>query len=150
MKRRVFIGIGSNLGDRTANLRHAVDAFPDVVAVSSLYETEPIGPPGQDPHYNAVIELLTDIDAHDLLHIALGSEQHLGRIRAEKNGPRILDVDVLWIDGETIDEPDLQVPHPRMWERRFVLAPLHELAPDLVPDDWETSTVGWVRSLGSL
>jgi 2-amino-4-hydroxy-6-hydroxymethyldihydropteridine diphosphokinase len=130
--RRAFLGLGSNLGDRLGHLRAAVAALPDVVAVSPVYETAPVGGPGQDPYLNCVVELLTPAGAHEILAAAQACEIAAGRVREVRWGPRTLDVDLLWIDGETVDDPDLVVPHPRMFERAFVLVPLRELAPDLV------------------
>jgi dihydroneopterin aldolase/2-amino-4-hydroxy-6-hydroxymethyldihydropteridine diphosphokinase len=142
-RRRAFLGLGANLGDREAALRRAVESLPDVVAVSPLYETEPVGgPAGQAPYLNAVVELATDRSPRQLLELAHSLEQEAGRVRAERHGPRPLDVDILWVDGVTVDEPDLVVPHPRMFERRFVLAPLADLAPDLVPPGWEDDRRG--------
>ena len=149
--RRAFIGIGSNLGDRWARLREAVAALPGVVAVSPVYETEPLGgPAGQGPYLNAVVELDTDLSPRDLLALAHRLETAAGRRRAEFHGPRTLDVDVLLVGDMVVDEPDLVVPHPRMHERRFVLRPLADLAPDLVPEGWEATAVGAVRRVGTL
>ncbi len=133
-RRRVFLALGSNLGDRWAHLAGAVAALPDVVAVSPVYETDPVGGPGgQGAFLNAVVELDTDLDAHQLLAAARRAEQAAGRVRRERFGPRTLDVDVLLVGDERVDEPpELVVPHPRMWERDFVLAPLADLAPELV------------------
>lgn len=126
---RAYLGLGSNLGDRRAHLRAAVAALPDVVAVSPVYETEPVGgPPGQAPYLNLVVALDTDLGPRDLLDLGRGLEEAAGRVRTEPNGPRTLDVDVLLVGDLTVREPDLVVPHPRMWERRFVLAPLADLA----------------------
>ncbi|MGH9028721.1 MAG: 2-amino-4-hydroxy-6-hydroxymethyldihydropteridine diphosphokinase, partial [Acidimicrobiales bacterium] len=126
---RAFVGLGSNMGDRASNLRFALDGLPDVEASSSVYETSPMGgPPGQDMYLNAVAELHTDLSARRLLEIAKALEKAAGRVEGERFGPRPLDVDVLLVGDLKLDEPDLVVPHPRMWERRFVLAPLHELA----------------------
>ena len=131
---RAFLGLGSNLGDRWATLRAAVAALPDVVAVSPVYETEPVGgPPGQPPYLNLVVELDTDRTPRDLLEEAHRLEAAAGRVRTDRWGPRTLDVDVLLVGDLVVDEPDLVVPHPRMAERAFVLAPLADLAPDLVP-----------------
>ncbi len=136
MTRRAFLGLGSNLGDRWATLRQAVARLPDVAAVSPVYETDPVGgPPGQGPYLNCVVELHTDRTPRQLLEEAHRAEAAAGRVRAERWGPRTLDVDVLWVEGCDVDEPDLVVPHPRLWERAFVLVPLHDLAPDLVPED---------------
>ncbi len=130
------MGMGSNLGDRAAQLRRAVAGLPDLVAVSPLYETAPVGGPGgQGPYLNLVAELDTDLSPRRLLEWAHQLESAAGRVRAERWGPRTLDVDVLLVDDLTVCEPDLVVPHPRLWERRFVVAPLADLAPDLVDSD---------------
>ena len=126
---RAYLGLGSNLGDRRAHLRTAVAALPDVVAVSPVYETDPVGgPPGQGPYLNLVVALETDRSPRDLLDLAHSLEDAAGRVRKERDGPRTLDVDVLLVGDLCVDEPDLVVPHPRMWQRRFVLAPLADLA----------------------
>ena len=147
---RAFLGMGSNLGDRAAHLLAAVRALDDVVAVSPVYETAPVGGPEQDDYLNLVVELDTQLDARALLEVCRRLEEAAGRVRTERWGPRSLDVDVLWVDGEQVDEPDLQVPHPRMGERRFVLAPLADLAPDLVGPTLLASVEGDVRLLGPL
>lgn len=150
---RVLLGLGSNLGDRYARLCDAVESLRDLgpVAVSSLYETDPVGgPPGQGPFLNLVVRLDTDLDPRALLGVCHRLEAAADRVRAERWGPRTLDVDILWIDGVVLDEPDLQVPHPRMWERRFVTVPLAEVAPDLVPPDGEDRAEGRVRLVGRL
>ena len=126
---RAYLGLGSNLGDRRAHLRAAVAALPDVVAVSPVYETEPLGgPPGQQPYLNLVVELDTDLSPRDLLAVGNRLEETAGRVREEVGGPRTLDVDVLVVGDLVVNEPDLVVPHPRIWRRRFVLAPLADLA----------------------
>ena len=148
---RAFLGLGSNLGDRRSYLRGAVESLgEEVVAVSSLFETEPVGGPDQGPFLNLVVELETERSPRDLLAECRRLEQEAERVRVERWGPRTLDVDVLWIDGVTVDEPDLQVPHPRMFERRFVLAPLAQLAPDLVPAGSEREAIGDVTDVGPL
>ena len=142
---RAHLALGSNLGDRLANLQGAVDGLAatdgvSLVAVSAVYETDPVGGPVQDDYLNAVVEVTTTLDPHDLLAVCGRLEQEARRVRIERWGPRTLDVDVLLIDDLRIDTDDLEVPHPRMWERAFVLAPLHDVAPDLVdrPDGgWE-------------
>lgn len=145
---RAFLGLGSNLGDRWAHLRAAVAGLPDVVAVSSVYETEAVGgPPGQGPYLNAVVELDTELSPRRLLEVARRLEEVAGRVRSERWGPRPLDVDVLLVGDLAVDEPDLQIPHPRLWERTFVLAPLADLAPELVPVPVDDPTV---RRAGSL
>ena len=126
---RAFLGLGSNLGDRRGHLRAAIAALPDVVAVSPVYETEPVGgPPGQSPYLNVVVALETDASPRELLEAGQRLEAAAGRVRTEPDGPRTLDVDVLLVGDLTVREPDLVVPHPRMWQRRFVLAPLADLA----------------------
>ena len=148
---RAFLGLGSNLGDRWGYLRDAVGSLTEVVAVSQVYETDPVGgPAGQGPYLNLVVELDTQLTARQLLGVAQRLQAAAERVQAERWGPRTLDVDVLWIDGVTVDEPDLQVPHPRMFERRFVLAPLAELAPELVPDGALADAVGSVSVAGAL
>jgi 2-amino-4-hydroxy-6-hydroxymethyldihydropteridine diphosphokinase len=133
--RRAFLGLGSNLGDRWAQLRRAVqllEAAGDVVAVSPVYETTPVGGPPQGDYLNVVVELCTADRAGRLLDRCHELERDAGRVRTVRFGPRTLDADVLWVEGEEISTRELQVPHPRMWQRRFVLAPLADLAPDLV------------------
>jgi 2-amino-4-hydroxy-6-hydroxymethyldihydropteridine diphosphokinase len=129
-----FLGLGSNLGDRLANLQHAVDLLGAregvrVVRSSRVYETDPVGPPQPD-FLNAVIEVETSRTARGLLDAALAVEQEMGRVRTEPWGPRVIDLDVLTFGDDHVDEPGLEVPHPRMHERGFVLAPLLELEAD--------------------
>lgn len=142
---RAFLGIGSNLGDRLAILRRAVAAVPDRVAVSPVYETEPLGGPEQGAFLNAVVELDTARSPRGLLEVAQGLEQRAERVRLQRWGPRTLDVDVLLVGDLVVDEPDLVVPHPRLWQRRFVLAPLRDLAPDLVSADQVAAAEGEVH-----
>jgi 2-amino-4-hydroxy-6-hydroxymethyldihydropteridine diphosphokinase len=129
-----YLGLGSNLGDRLENLRRAVALLWDrgirVVRSSRVYETEPVGGPPQPEYLNAVVEIEVDGSARELLDECLAAEDAMGRERTERWGPRIIDVDVLTFGDETIDEPGLRVPHPRMHERAFVLIPLVELDPD--------------------
>jgi len=134
---RAYLALGSNLGDRLAHLQLAVDALADtpgvqVHALSRVYETAPVGGPPQDAYLNAVVAIETDLDPHELLRRCQEIEQLAARERSERWGPRTLDVDVLLIDGTRLDSEDLTIPHPRMWERGFVLAPLRDVAPDLV------------------
>lgn len=123
----------------------------DVVGVSPVYETDPVGgPPGQPPYLNAVVELCTSDGPHALLERCRAVEAAAGRERTVRFGPRTLDADVLLVGDERIHDEDLDVPHPRMWERRFVLAPLADLAPELVgPSDLARSG-GAVRRVGTL
>jgi 2-amino-4-hydroxy-6-hydroxymethyldihydropteridine diphosphokinase len=130
---RAFIGLGSNVGDRLANLRRAVALLSrraglTVVASSRVYETDPVGPPQPD-YLNAVVEVRTSLEARAVLEACLSIEAEMGRVRGERWGPRVIDLDVLTVDAETIEEPGLTVPHPRMHERAFVLAGLLELDP---------------------
>lgn len=135
-----FLGLGSNLGDRLANLQAAIEAMRTepglrVTASSRVWETTPVGGPPQPDYLNAVIRVETDLSARDLLDVARRAEARLGRVRKERWGARTLDVDILLFDEERIDETDLVVPHPRMAERAFVLLPLLELEPDPVLPD---------------
>jgi len=151
---RAFIGLGSNLGDRRAYLRRAVEqlrAHGDVVGVSSLYETEPVGGPGgQGPYLNLVVELSTSDTPRALLERCRALEAAAGRVRTVRWGPRTLDADVLWVEGWQVDADDLTVPHPRLWERRFVVQPLADLAPDLVTSEQLRAAGGEVVTVGSL
>lgn len=129
-----FLGLGSNLGDRAGNLRRAIEllnAEPgiEVVASSSVWETDPVGGPSQPDYLNAVVRARTDLAPHDLLRACLRAEAALGRVRNVRWGPRTIDIDVLLVDALEIDDADLTVPHPRMTERAFVLLPLLELDP---------------------
>ncbi|MGH2723486.1 MAG: 2-amino-4-hydroxy-6-hydroxymethyldihydropteridine diphosphokinase [Actinomycetota bacterium] len=131
---RAFLGLGSNLGDRVANLQRAVDLLRgrgiEVRRSSRVYETDPVGGPPQPDYLNAVVEVDTDLDPRELLRACTAIEEVLGREREERWGPRTIDLDVLTYDDREIDQPDLQVPHPRMHERAFVLVPLLELDAD--------------------
>jgi 2-amino-4-hydroxy-6-hydroxymethyldihydropteridine diphosphokinase len=148
---RAFLALGSNLGDRRAYLRDAVDALPDVVGVSQVYETAPVGgPDDQGPFLNIVVQLDTSRTPRELLELCREREAAAERVRVVHWGPRTLDVDVLWVDGVEVHEPDLVVPHPRMFERAFVLMPLRDLAPDLVPADWVDPPADEVRAIGEL
>lgn len=146
---RAFIGLGSNLGDRAGALRGAVRALDSVaglrvVAASSCYETEPVGGPHQADYLNAVVEVETSLDPRALLDACHAIEDALGRDRSAEVrwGPRAIDLDLLVVGDLTVDEPGLQVPHPRLRERAFVLVPLAEVAPDL-----EVPGLGPVRDL---
>jgi len=135
-----FLGLGSNLGDRLANLQAAVDALQTepglrIAASSRVWETTPVGGPPQPDYLNAVVRVEADLSARDLLDLARRVEARLGRVRKERWGARTIDVDILLYDDEEIDEPDLIVPHPRLSERAFVVLPLLELDPDPVLPD---------------
>jgi 2-amino-4-hydroxy-6-hydroxymethyldihydropteridine diphosphokinase len=132
----VFIGLGGNLGDREALLAEALrklDATPGikVAAVSSLYETKPVGITAQPDFLNLVVKLETNLPPYALLNTCLRIETELGRERRERWGPRTVDLDVLWCEGVAQADEKLTIPHPRMHERAFVLVPLAELAPKL-------------------
>ena len=131
---RAYIGLGSNLGDREGHLRAALQALRGagvvILRTSRFVETLPVGRTDQPEFLNAAAALSTDLSARELLGLLLRIETSLGRVRAERWGPRTLDLDLLLYDGEVIRETGLEVPHPRMHERRFVLEPLAEIAPD--------------------
>ncbi len=123
--------------------------LPDVVAISPVYETAPVGgPSGQGAYLNAVVELVTELGPRQLLDVGRSLEAQARRNRTERHGPRTLDVDILLVGDETVDEPDLVVPHPGMWRRRFVLAPLADLAPELVPEATLAASEGVVCRTG--
>jgi 2-amino-4-hydroxy-6-hydroxymethyldihydropteridine diphosphokinase len=131
---RAFVALGSNLGDRLANLQEAVDRLGGAAGIrvertSRVYETDPVGPPQPD-YLNAVVMLETLLSAGELLEVCLSVERAMGRERGERWGPRTIDLDVLSYGQEEIDEPGLVIPHPRMHERAFVLVPLLELDAD--------------------
>jgi 2-amino-4-hydroxy-6-hydroxymethyldihydropteridine diphosphokinase len=132
-----YLALGSNEGDRRGHLRRAVASLPGVRRVSGVYETAPVGGPEQGPYLNCVVEIDTDLGPRDLLVFCQQVEQDAGRVRTVRWGPRTLDVDILLFDDLTVDQPDLVVPHPRMAERRFVLEPLADLAPERCPPGWE-------------
>ncbi len=131
------VGIGSNLGDRRAAIEQAVERLRSArgiseVRVSSMHETEPVGgPTGQGKYLNAAARVETTLEPLELLRLFLDIEARLGRVRSERWGPRIIDLDLLLYDQLTITAPELTVPHPRMHERRFVLGPLAEIAAEM-------------------
>jgi 2-amino-4-hydroxy-6-hydroxymethyldihydropteridine diphosphokinase len=143
---KAYLGLGSNLGDRAAHLQFGLDGLAAragrVVAVSPVYETEPVGGPPQPEFLNAVVALETELSPRELLGVAKALEAEAGRERPDPEkrwGPRPLDIDILMVGELRIDEPDLVVPHPRIHQRAFVLAPLADVAPDLVV----APTAGW-------
>ena len=135
---RAYVGLGSNLGDRSATLTRALGLLGerlgiDIVAVSSFRETDPVGYLDQPRFLNAVVALETSLQPESLLVVLLDIERELGRKReGPRYGPRTVDLDLLLVEGVTVDEPGLTVPHPRLHERAFALAPLAELDPSLV------------------
>jgi 2-amino-4-hydroxy-6-hydroxymethyldihydropteridine diphosphokinase len=136
----VYLSMGSNLGDREKNLLDAISALatPDVgvTRVSSIYETEPVDFIDQPWFLNCVVEAETQHPPQELLRSLRAIEARLGSKKEFAKGPRLLDIDILVYGDATLDTPELQVPHPRMTRRRFVLAPLVELAPDLRHPSW--------------
>jgi 2-amino-4-hydroxy-6-hydroxymethyldihydropteridine diphosphokinase len=128
-----YLSLGSNLGDRSANLQTAIArlvTLGEVVAVSSFYETEPVELTAQPCFLNCTVKLDTEKMPRQLIAGLLALEQGMGRQRKQKNGPRIIDIDILLFGSSVIDLPSLTVPHPKMHERRFVLEPLTEIAAD--------------------
>lgn len=138
---RVFLSLGSNLGDREANFRVAIAALPragvQVKRVSSIYETEPVDLLEQPWFLNCVVEGQTGVPAVALLRELRQIERRMGSKKLVARGPRMMDIDILMYGEQTIDTPELQVPHPRMHLRRFVLVPLAEIAPDLKHPSWK-------------
>ena len=148
---RAFLSLGSNLGDRRQFLAEAVQSLgSSVVAVSPVYETDPVGGPDQGRFLNLIVQLETELSPRELLAICHRLESAAQRVRMQRWGPRTLDVDIIWIDGVTLDEPDLQIPHPRWSERTFVLAPLADLAPELVDPDVLARSEGQVQQVEPL
>lgn len=149
--RRAFLGLGTNLGDRRRYLRDAVGALVDLVAVSPVYETEPVGGPEQGAYLNIVVELNTAQAPDDLLEVCWELERSAGRERIERWGPRTLDVDILWIEGVVAAQERLTIPHPRMTERNFVMQPLLDLDPDFDVSGYDPKVAfGAVERLGVL
>ena len=131
---RAYIALGSNLGDRRQHLRSAIAALDGCVDRSSVYETDPVGgPEDQGPYLNMVVALETGRTPRELLELCRRIEDAADRVRVERWGPRTLDADVLLVGDLVVDEPDLVVPHPRMWDRAFVLVPLADVAPEHAP-----------------
>jgi 2-amino-4-hydroxy-6-hydroxymethyldihydropteridine diphosphokinase len=147
---RAYLSLGSNLGDRRAHLKDAIVSIDGVVAVSDVYRTAPVGGPDQDDYFNLIVAVDTELSPRGLLDVCHRLESAAGRVRGVRWGPRTLDVDIVWCDGEPVDEPDLQIPHPRMRRRRFVMEPLGELAPDLLSARWRDEAEGDVERLGPL
>jgi 2-amino-4-hydroxy-6-hydroxymethyldihydropteridine diphosphokinase len=130
----VYLSLGSNVGDREIQLRDALRRLGDngrVVAVSSFYETEPVEFTDQAWFLNCVVALETTETPEQLMAVLLGIEQQMGRRRIQKKGPRTIDIDILLFDEAIVDSPALTIPHPAMHQRRFVLEPLAEIAPEV-------------------
>jgi|HubBroStandDraft_6_1064221.scaffolds.fasta_scaffold120475_2 2-amino-4-hydroxy-6-hydroxymethyldihydropteridine diphosphokinase len=134
LKKLVYLSLGSNIGDRAGHLKAAIkhlESLGNVVAVSSFYETEPVEVTAQPWFLNGVVALETEKMPRQLIAAILDLEQEMGRRRVQKKGPRTIDIDILLFGNSVIDMPGLTVPHPAMHERRFVLQPLAEIAPDV-------------------
>jgi 2-amino-4-hydroxy-6-hydroxymethyldihydropteridine diphosphokinase len=126
------LGLGSNLGDRAAHLRgalHALRELGDVLAVSRVYETEPVGFRDQPDFWNLVVQMHTEMESPPLLSALKRIEHALGRVKAFRNAPRVIDIDILAYDQQVLRTDELEIPHPRLHERTFVLYPLAEVAP---------------------
>jgi 2-amino-4-hydroxy-6-hydroxymethyldihydropteridine diphosphokinase len=137
----IYLSLGSNVGDRPENLRAAIAALRRagvrVTRLSSMYETEPVDYLEQDWFLNCVVEGETEVPAVELLRELRGIEARMGSKKLVAKGPRLMDIDILLYGAETIDAAELQVPHPRMTQRRFVLVPLAEMAPELRHPSWD-------------
>jgi 2-amino-4-hydroxy-6-hydroxymethyldihydropteridine diphosphokinase len=137
----IYLSLGSNVGDRLANLLSAIAALPQVgvrvARVSSIFETQPVDFLNQAWFLNCVVAGETKSPPLELLTLLTGIETAMGSKKEFAKGPRLLDIDILLYGDETIDTPDLQVPHPRITQRRFVLVPLNEIAPDLCHPHWK-------------
>jgi 2-amino-4-hydroxy-6-hydroxymethyldihydropteridine diphosphokinase len=135
MKTTVYLSLGANLGDRVGNLRQAVGRLGElgeVIAVSDFYETEPVEVTSNQPWYvNCMVTLETELSPQQLLSRILAIEQSMGRRRTEAKGPRTIDIDIIFFGNAVVDTPELTIPHPAMQQRRFVLVPLAEIAPEM-------------------
>ncbi len=149
----VYVGLGANLGDREATLRHAAErlgALGMVKEVSPVYETAPVGFADQPTYLNAVTCLRTRLEPDDLMCELLRIEHDLGRVRTFPNAPRTIDLDLLFYDNAVIAKPRLMVPHPRLHKRAFVLMPLADIAPNLVHPQLGVSISGLLQRLGPI
>ncbi|MGZ7107178.1 MAG: 2-amino-4-hydroxy-6-hydroxymethyldihydropteridine diphosphokinase [Candidatus Angelobacter sp.] len=136
MKKMVYLSLGSNLGDREAQLREAIARLRElgvVTLVSAFYETEPVEVESKQPWFlNCAVAMETELMPLQFLKRMLALEQSMGRTRTEPKGPRTIDIDIVFFGNDVLDTPELSVPHPAMQQRRFVLEPLAEIAPDLL------------------
>lgn len=150
MPQLAYLSLGSNLGDREKNLRACIARLGElggVCKVSSFYETEPMEMREQPWFLNCAVELETELDAQQLLSGIRAIEASLGRERLVAKGPRTIDIDILMLGSEVIESADLQIPHPAMQERRFVLAPLAEIAPEILHPLLNKSIAGLLKTL---
>jgi 2-amino-4-hydroxy-6-hydroxymethyldihydropteridine diphosphokinase len=142
----IYLSLGSNVGDRAKNLRAAIDHLPHagvaVKKVSSFYETEPVDLREQPWFLNCVVEAETHFEAATLLRALREIEVKMGSSKPVPKGPRLIDIDILLFGGETIDTSELQVPHPRLHLRKFVLVPLAEIAPNVKHPSWNATAAG--------
>jgi 2-amino-4-hydroxy-6-hydroxymethyldihydropteridine diphosphokinase len=132
---RAFFGIGSNIGDRLANLRQAIARLHDemtVTTISPVYQTEPWGEKAQPAFLNICVAAETSIDPHDLLHLIKQIEREIGRTPGRHWGPRLIDIDILFYDALIVNDDELSIPHPFLPQRAFVLAPLADIIPNFV------------------
>jgi len=134
---KAFLGLGSNTGDRLGNLRDAVRRLAaagniDILSTSPVYETAPVGGPEQPDYLNAAVGIAATHEASQLLGLCHDIEEGMGRVRTERWGPRVIDIDLLLYGNQVLKTPELTVPHPLMHERAFVLKPLADIAPDVV------------------
>ncbi|MGM1050464.1 MAG: 2-amino-4-hydroxy-6-hydroxymethyldihydropteridine diphosphokinase [Bacillota bacterium] len=147
-----YIALGANLGDREATLMEALellDSQPGITVLrcSNLYETEPVGYVDQPMFLNMTATVATSLEPHSFLAVMQQIEQRLGRVRHIHNGPRTVDLDLLWMDGKRLDTPDLILPHPRMHERAFVLMPLADITPKDEPSGLFTTVKTAIENL---
>lgn len=149
---RAYVALGTNVGSRVTHLSTgvAIVAARDACRLSRVYETEPLGGVAQDDFWNMVLELTTDASPRELLERCRNAEVACERTRAVRWGPRTLDADVLLVGDVTSDDPEILLPHPRLYERAFVLVPLRELAPALVSEAQVGAGAGRVVALGTL
>lgn len=149
--RDIYLGLGSNIGNKKAHLERALEhitGFMTILRVSSLYETAPVGNLNQDWFLNAVIEVDAEQSPRELMDVLLGLESDMGRCRETLGDPRTIDMDILFFNSKIVEREDLQIPHPRLRERRFVLEPLMELCPQFVHPVLKITVTDMTRQLG--